>query len=516
MADIFISYARADRDKIEKLAAILERQGFSVWWDRHIAGGAKFSKDIERELIAAKKVIVAWSAAAVESMWVADEAAVGLEGQKLIPIALDATMPPIGFRQLQTIAFQDWNGTHDCDAFQSLARCLGDQSTKAAPSPTKPQATSPTQSASGVSLLIMPFRTISADPADQVLTTALHEDLTTQLARVKDYFVISRTTALVLGARNLAPQEISRETGVTYVLEGSVRRGGDDVRVSAQLVDAISGGHIAALSFDRPASELLSLQNDLIAEIVNHLGSEINLAEVRRVDERAGADPTAVDFFNRARAALSQKGWNKRGVGQAIIHLEQAVEEDPNYAPAIGQLALLKGLAIVNKIFDEKLEAVKPEVLKMSKQAVALDHQSSDVLGFAGCALCDIGEVDEGTRYLERAVELDPSNAQAHAAFGWGRILQGRQEEGVALMNAAIRISPKQPGSAFWLFGMATGLQQLGKNEEAVATLEKAIRFDPTFAISYELLANIVEKQGNDRYAAQLRERVKKIRADYA
>ena len=508
LADIFISYARADRDKIEKLAAALEAEGYSVWWDRQIEGGAKFSAEIEREVLAAKTVIVAWSASSIESMWVADEATIGRDNHKLVPIAIDAVTPPIGFRQVQTLDFERWNGRADDEAFSALV-----QSCKTDQSGATPKQPAETPARSGVSLIVLPFRTISADPRDQVLTIAIHEDLTTQLARVKDYFVIARTTAARYEDRDIAPDRLARELGVTYVLEGSVRRGGDDIRVSAQLIDARSGGHLAALSFDRPAADLLGLQNDLIAEIINHLGSEINLAEVRRLEERAGVNPSAVDSYKCARVAIAQHGWNRRGIAAAIDHLEKAIEADPDYAPAISHMALLKGFGASVGIYGDGLESVKADVTALADRAIKIDRQSSDVLGFSGCALCDIGDVEHGLIHLERAAELDPSNAQAHAAYGWARIMQGKASEGVARMSAAIRISPQQPGLAFWMFGLSEGLKQLGDDDGAAATLERAIRCDPSFAPSYLSLAAIYNQRGDQDQAKKLLVRANKVQA---
>ena len=511
MADIFISYSRKDREKIAKLAAALEAEGYSVWWDQRIEAGSRFSNDIEKEINDASNVIVAWSRASVESMWVADEATIGRDSHKLIPICLDKVNPPIGFRQVQTIAFDGWAGRKSDPCFQKLAAAFSvnrdGSNTKATQLDTK---------RSGVSLIVLPFRAISTDPEDAILSMALHEDLTTQLARVKDYFVISRNTAAIYGRETVEPTQLGHDLGVTYVLEGSVRRSGGDVRINAQLIDAVSGGHLAALSFDRPATELIGLQNDLIAEIVNHLGSELNLAEVRRIEERANINPTAFESYACARSALAQTGWNKKGLGAAIAHLERAIEEDPEYGPAIAHLSLLKGLGIINKIVDKDIETLKPEIKTLANRAIALDRQSSDVLGFAGCALCDIGEINEGVSCLERAIEIDPSNAQAHSAYGWAKILQGETETGVASMSAAIRISPKQPGLAFWLYGMATGLRKLDQLEAAETTLERAIQFDPTFVESYTLLAEIAQQQSNVAYAEEVRKRAAAMKATYA
>lgn len=507
MADIFISYARSEREKIAKLSSALEAEGYSVWWDHHIAGGAEYARDIERELHAAKYIIVAWTKNSVNSMWVADEATIGRDQRNLIPLAMEEVDPPIGFRQVQTIPFHHWSGEQTGDQFASLIRALtqGSQDTKT----TTEQSTISTRA--GVSLIVLPFRTISTQKQDQVLTIAIHEDLTTQLARVKDYFVISRSTASHYENKETSPMRLARELGVTYVLDGSVRRAGDDIRVTAQLVDAVSGGHVAALNFDRSASDLLGLQNDLIAEIINHLGSEINLAEVRRLEQRANLNPNAIENYRLARVTLEKMGWNKKGVETALSYLEAALKEDPDYAPVISHMALMKGLAAGAQVINENVEAVKPEVVELAHRALAIDRQSSDVLGFAGCALCDVGEVDDGLVHLERAVEIDPSNAQAHAAYGWACILQDRLEEGIAKMSAAIRISPQHSGLAFWLFGLATGYQELGDIKAAKTTLERAIRFDPKFSKAYELLAAILAAEGDKKGSQRLKDRAIKI-----
>ena len=139
MADIFISYARADRGKIEKLAAALEDKGYSVWWDRNIVGGSEFSEEIEKELTAAKAVIVAWSEDSVKSRWVRDEAGHAAEAGKLIPIGLDGSHAPMGFKQLHVIDLEDWNGKPDGAGFADVSRALATQLTGTAPDPVTPE-----------------------------------------------------------------------------------------------------------------------------------------------------------------------------------------------------------------------------------------------------------------------------------------------------------------------------------------------------------------------------------------
>ncbi|NNL89956.1 MAG: toll/interleukin-1 receptor domain-containing protein, partial [Marinicaulis sp.] len=124
MANLFISYSRSDRGKIEKLAAALQAEGYSVWWDTNIQGGGRFAAEIAREVKAAEIVIVAWSENSVKSEWVLDEAAQGRDEGKLAPIVLDDVLPPLGFRQRQAVAFRNWNGKSDAPEFIALKDCI--------------------------------------------------------------------------------------------------------------------------------------------------------------------------------------------------------------------------------------------------------------------------------------------------------------------------------------------------------------------------------------------------------
>ena len=276
-----------------------------------------------------------------------------------------------------------------------------------------------------VSMVVMPFRLISTDPTHQVLADVVHADLTTQLARVKDYLVMSRATSMTHAKSSIPPTELSALLGVSYVIEGTLRPSGDLIRLSVQITDGETGGCLAALEFDRPTDELLDLQNTIIAEIVNHLGSEINLAEVRRLEQQAGANPTAVDHVKWAWVITEQEGWNKSGLSNALERLKLAMEIDAQYAPAIASMALFYGLGVRFHILEDETGEIKQDVITLTEHAVDLAGYSSEVLGYVGCAMCDVGEVDGGVQHLLRAIKIDPSNGQAHAALGWGRFLQG-------------------------------------------------------------------------------------------
>ncbi len=504
MANVFISYARSDIDRVRPLADALAAHGLTVWWDQQMQSGDEFSAAIERELNAADAVIVCWSDAGVKSRWVRDEATIAARLGKMKAVSLDGVEPPIGYMQYHALNLSGWNGAPNAGAISTLIKsCGGDLAALAGTDSASVPNGKNLKAREEVTLVILPFATISTDPSDQVLSVAIHEDLTTQLARVRGYFVISRTTAAVCAEKRLSATEIGAELNVAYVLEGSMRRAGEHVRVTAQLIDAKSGGHIAALRFDRPYTELLDLQNDLIAQIVNCLGSEINLAEVRRLEARAGVDPTAMDYLKKAQSLVAQKGWNRDGLKEILAYLEKAIERDPEFAPAISQLALVKGMASQLGVLDGDPARIRDEVVALADRAVALEGGASDVLGFAGCACCDVGDVSRGYGLLESAFEIDPSNAQALAAYGWANLMLGHYDDAVRHSEAAIRISPQQPGIALWLYGLSQSYVMKGDLAAARKNLRRCMRADPKFLPSYGLLAAIETESGDTAAAAQ-------------
>ncbi|PWE17183.1 hypothetical protein DDZ18_05660 [Marinicauda salina] len=361
------------------------------------------------------------------------------------------------------------------------------------------------------SIVVLPFDALSQAPEDAVLADAVTEDLTTQLARVPRYFVIARTSAYAYKDQPLDVRTIREELGVAYALEGSLRRAGEQIRVTAQLIDTRSGSHVWAGHFDRDAESLLDLQNDLISEIVAHLGSQINLAEVRRLETRRRVKPSAMQHYNQAAAVIIRKGLNPDAVEESNAELREALELEPEFAPAMAQLALQEAIAIMTGRIEDTPEA-RAEIATMADRAVSLERDAPDVLGYAGCALCDIGEGERGLPLLDRALELDPSNAQAHAAKGASLILRGRFAEGVDELEAAVRISPKHPAVAFWLHQLGLGLQQLGRLDEARAALERARRYDADFLPAALLLARILSDSGETDAAREL---IAEVRADH-
>jgi len=353
------------------------------------------------------------------------------------------------------------------------------------------------------SLIVLPFRSFDPDPASALLADAVHDDLTTQLARMPDYQVIARSAALLPSRADGVADLIGQDLGVGYVVTGAVRASGEMIRLSARVTESQTGRIIAAVTFDRKRAELLDLQNLVILEIANSLGAEIDLAEVRRLEQDAEVDPTAYFHFKRSQLLLDRKGWNRTSVARIVGHLKAARQVDPNYAPAISMQALITGFTSHYGLVAKPFSEVKPEVMDLAEEGISKDPHRSTVLGWSGCAYCDVGEPDRGKPFLERALELDPSNAQSRAALGWCLILKGGFDDGIKLLKQAIAISPNLPGHAFWLCGIAAGHAGKGDSQAQREVLKEAVRLDPTLAIPYFALSKISKAEGdNDSYTS--------------
>jgi len=347
------------------------------------------------------------------------------------------------------------------------------------------------------SLVVLPIRSLDTEPASTLLAEALHDDLTTQLARMPNYQVVARGAALLQPSAPASAVAIGRDLGVGYVVSGSVRTAGEMIRLTVRVSKGQTGNILAAVTFDRRRSELLALQNLVIYEIANTLDAEIELAEVRRLEQDAAVDPSAFLHFRRAQLLLDRRGWNRRSIARVIGHLQNARQIDPDYAPAISMQALITGFASLYRFTAKPLSEVKPQVLELAEEGVTKDPHRSNVLSWSGCAYCDVGEPDRGKPLLERALEIDPSNAQGRAALGWCHILKGEFDDGIQALKDAIAISPNLPGHAFWLCGIARG--HAGKNDRSAErqALEDAVRLDPTLAMPHFALSDIAEAEGD-------------------
>ena len=260
MARVFLSYARADVDCAKALAELIGRAGHDVWWDRELHGGSHFTAEIDKALREAEAVVVLWSQASLESAWVQDEAAEGRDSNRLVPLVIDAVRPPLGFRQYQAIDLADLRTGSPPRQLEELLRAIikmGAPEVRAAPAEAPPAAAA--EPAAKYSICVLPFANMSGDPEQEYFSDGISEDIITDLSKVsalvghRAQHARSRSRASTSTCR-----EVARELGVSHVLEGSVRKAGGRVRITAQLIDGATGGHVWAERYDRDLSDIFA------------------------------------------------------------------------------------------------------------------------------------------------------------------------------------------------------------------------------------------------------------------
>jgi adenylate cyclase len=326
------------------------------------------------------------------------------------------------------------------------------------------------------SIAVLAFQNLSNDAELGFLSLGLLEDVITLLARVPGFFVINaRSSLLYEGGANLL--KIGRELGVRYVVQGSIRAAGSRVRVVAQLVEAETGRQLWSRRFDVERSETLDLQDEMARAIMVELEPELTRAELTHIKHQRPDNLDAWSHYRKAAGLIAQHGWNIESVPAAIEELREAIRLDPHFALAHALFSLLNAFGAVLSMVPDN-PALRKEAREAAARAIALDPESSDVLGRAGCAIADLGEEERGCELLERAIENDPSNAQARIALGAAQARLKRFDVGIENMRTAMRISPRDVSLGFWGMMLARALLAAHRTEEALAEAKAAGRRD--------------------------------------
>jgi len=345
------------------------------------------------------------------------------------------------------------------------------------------------------SIAVLPFRCMISDQTMEFVSDGLTEDITTLLARIPGFFVISRDSAFAYKNKRIDTRQVSKDLGVRYVVTGSVREMGERARVTAELIDGNTGTRLWGDRFDSTKETIFELQDEITRTIASHIEPELTRAEISRIERRPTEDLDAWELYHRAHGLISLKGSNPQTFIESISLLRRAISLDPEFAIAHAYLSLL--LAFSNlmgmNVGEENLIEQSMESLE---KALQLDTRDSTVLGYTGCALCDIGQRQRGLDLLEQAVENDPSNAQAWVAYGAGLLDAGRVSDGVEKLKYGIRISPLDGRLAFWGTILAFGLFQAGKLDEAIEEARHACRRDDKLSMPRVVLAIILICQG--------------------
>jgi adenylate cyclase len=352
-----------------------------------------------------------------------------------------------------------------------------------------------------LSIVVLPFTNLSNDPEQQYLADGIIEDLTTDLSRLANMFVISCSTAFTYRNKPIATRQIGRELGVRYVLEGSVRRSGSQVRVSAQLIDAATDAHLWAERFDSDTGDLFALQNEITSRLANALGVELIAAEAARPTEH----PDTLDFILRGRAVLL-KTWTPDIFREAINLFEHALALDPQSVEAQSWLAGVLAYRVLYGWVDSAA-ADLPRADGLIDQALAASPRYALAHFVKGHVLRAQNRWGEAIPEYETVLASNRNWAVALTGLGWCKLCVGSIEEVIPLVEQAIRLSPRDPGigSFYHLIGAVHLLQS--RTDEAIAWLEKTRSAMPAVPILRSRLASAYALRGEtERATAELAE----------
>jgi len=479
MADIFISYARSDRPRVAPLVAAIEAQGWSVWWDPAIAPGQEFDQRIATELAAAAAVLVVWTPSSVGSRWVRGEARDGADRGILVPVRIGAAVLPSDSRAIHTTDLDPWRGDPDGPEIQEVLRALGGLIDHRAPAvaavgPAPPAATPGSRR---VAICVLPFANMSGDPEQEYFSDGITEDIITDLAKVSALSVIARNSAFVYKGRAVDATRVARELRVGYVLEGSVRKAGGRVRITAQLIDGSTNDHVWAERYDRVLEDIFSLQDEISQAIVRALKLKLLPEEKRSIAQRGTDSVEAYDLYLMARQySVSASDWASRPAEATVRLCARATEIDPGYARAWSLLA--NGLATLR--FG--LGRPGDDGLAAAERALTLDPSLAEAHAVKAKILTELGQTDEASREIEVALRLDPESYEVNRSAGKLRYRQRRLADAIRHYETAMRLLDSDVHAAGMLVScyMAVGDEPAARRtaQIAVARAEKAVAAD--------------------------------------
>jgi adenylate cyclase len=471
MTDIFISYARSTAGRANQVAEGLRALGYGVWRDDELPPHRAYAEVIEERLRDAKAVVVVWSAEATRSEWVQSEADRARAGHKLVQLSVDGAPLPMPFDRIQCADLSAWAGEAEAPGWQkvmaSIAELVGDRA-------AAPQAATPARK---LSICVLPFVNMSGDPEQEYFSDGISEDTITDLSKVSALFVVARNTAFTFKGRSVDVTQVARQLNVSHVLEGSVRKAGGRVRITAQLIDGATGGHVWAERYDRELTDIFALQDEISQAIVAALKLKLLPEEKKAIERRGTMIVEAYNLYLMARQYYLAAHQGDARRDEAVIRLcRRAVEIDAGYAQAWALMASAqRTLRVVHgREGDGGLAALE--------RALALDPGLAEAHALKARLLSDDGRQDEAMAEIAVALQLDPQSFEVNNHAGNIAYRQLRLEDAVryyekamALMESNFSV-PMVLVSCYVALGDAESAKRAAR--VALALAEKAVAQD--------------------------------------
>jgi adenylate cyclase len=356
------------------------------------------------------------------------------------------------------------------------------------------------------SISVLPFENMSGDPEQEYFADGMVEEIITALSRFKSLFVIARNSSFTFKGKAVDIKEVGRRLGVRYVLEGSVRKASGKVRITGQLIDAVTRAHIWADRFERDVTDIFALQDEVTVAVVSAIQPKLLQTEIVMAARRRPENLTAYDYYLRALPQFYLA--TREGLAEALRLAHRALELDPRF----GSVAALAGHCHMHNVLwayaiDPRYE--RKEAVRLLRLALSIDDDDAETLSRAALiSAFMVGDCESEIELADRAVALNPNSFLAWSNRGWVYRIAGLPEEALPSFERAIRMSPVDPLLHEPLTGMGYALVELGRFDEAIVAGKKALRQNPSFPVAYRCLASAFAHLGRDAEAREAAARV--------
>ena len=423
--DIFISYARSTAVHARQVADGLQAGGYHVWSDVELPPHRAYAEVIEERLASAKVVIVIWSAAAVQSQWVRSEADRGRIEGKLVQIAVDSARLPMPFDQIQYVDLAGWTGALDAPGWCKVVSSVAELIARSPPSAAV-DAQSPRHGPRPHAVCVLPFVNMSGDADQEYFSDGISEDIITDLSKVSALSVVARNTAFTFKGKAVDIPSVARQLSVGYVLEGSVRKAGTRLRITAQLIDGAAGDHVWGERWDRNLDDIFALQDEISQAIVRAVKLRMLPEEKRAIERRSTNSPAAYNLYLMARQQYVSGNLGDVRREEAIVRLcRKAIEIDPRYARAWSLLALAQ--TSLHFRYGRSGE----DGLEAAEKALQIEPDLAEPHAVRARQLREQGRSEEAFAEIAIAVKLDPESYEVNLAAGYVNFRERRFEDAI-------------------------------------------------------------------------------------
>jgi adenylate cyclase len=479
MSDVFVSYARPTERQARQIGETLRGLGYAVWRDDELPAHRAYSEVIEERIKSAKAVLVLWSADAAKSQWVRAEADAAREAGTLVQVSMDGSIPPMPFNQIQCADLSNWAGDTTSQGWQkvesSIALLVG-------PVAAKGRGDSPsarTASSQKLSVCVLPFVNMSGDAEQEYFSDGISEDIITDLSKISALSVIARNTAFTYKGKVLDVTEVARQLNVTHVLEGSVRKAGPRVRITAQLIDGNAGDHVWAERYDRDLTDIFAIQDEISKAIASALQLKLLPKEKKAIEHRGTDSAEAYNLYLMARQHwISGNDGDPRRDEVVQRISRQATTLDPGYARAWALMALAQ--ASLRFRFSRGGD----EGLASAERALALDSNIAEAHCVKAIFLREQGEDQQADTEMATALNLNPESWEVNKEAGRHFFRQKQFARAIPHFEKAAALMEtdyNDPGlliSCYNALGDSAGWRRAAQMTQERA--EKAIAQDPS------------------------------------